>query len=101
MEYDIIIRPEAEKDLAEVFLWYEDKRIGLGFDFLLHADAGFRLIARNPKIHSATYKSVRSHLIKRFPYKIIYLIKNHKIIVLGAIHGRRSLDILKRRIKNI
>ena len=101
MGYEIIIRPEAEKDLSEVFLWYEDKRIGLGFDFLLQVDAGLRLIARNPEIYAITYKSVRSHIIKRFPYKIIYLVKYPKIIVLGAIHGRRDSTILKRRIKNI
>ncbi|NWF50541.1 MAG: type II toxin-antitoxin system RelE/ParE family toxin, partial [Ignavibacteriaceae bacterium] len=30
MKYRIIVRPEAEGDLSEAFLWYEDKRKGLG-----------------------------------------------------------------------
>jgi plasmid stabilization system protein ParE len=29
MKYKVIIRPEAENDLKEIFLWYEDKRKGL------------------------------------------------------------------------
>ena len=35
MNYKLIIRPEAEYDLEETFLWYEGKRKGLGYDFLL------------------------------------------------------------------
>ena len=38
MKYKVIIRFEAENDLKEVFLWYEDKRLGLGYDFLLQVD---------------------------------------------------------------
>jgi len=35
MEYRVIIRPEAEDDLKETFSWYEDRRKGLGYNFLL------------------------------------------------------------------
>jgi len=34
MKHRVIIRPESENDLKEAFSWYEDKRIGLGHDFL-------------------------------------------------------------------
>ena len=100
MVYDLIIRPEAEKDLSEIFLWYEDKRIGLGFDFLLQVDAGLRYIARNSMTHEIIYKSVRIHLTKRFPYKIIYLVKGKKVIVLAVLHVRRGKTVLKKRTKN-
>ena len=35
MKHTVIVRPEAENDLKEAFSWYEDKRKGLGYDFLL------------------------------------------------------------------
>jgi len=35
MKYKVIVRPEAENDSKEAFSWHEDKRIGLGYDFLL------------------------------------------------------------------
>jgi plasmid stabilization system protein ParE len=101
MEYEIIIRPEAEKDLTEAFVWYEDKRRGLGFDFLLQVDAGLRFVARNPQIYAPAYKGTRKHIIKRFPYKIIYVVEERKIIILGVIHGRRSPDVMKKRIEEI
>ena len=74
-----MIRPEAEDDLKKAFSWYEDKRKGLGYDFLLQVDAVIRFIERNPEIFHAEYKGTRRHLIKRFPYKIIYLIEKEKI----------------------
>jgi len=101
MIYKIIIRPEAEDDLKEAFAWYEDKRKGLGYDFLLQIDAGLKFIKRDPKLLPLEYKGARKHLLKRFPYKVIYLIDGEKIIVIAVIHGKRSPKLLERRIDSI
>ncbi len=101
MKYKVIVRPEAEDDLKATFTWYEDKRIGLGYDFLLQVDAGINFINRNPEIHPIEYKGTRRHLIKRFPYKIIYLVEEEEIIILAVIHGKRRPDLIKKRIDSI
>jgi len=90
----VIIRPEAEKDLEETFSWYEDRREGLGYDFLLQVDSGFELLERNPYISEEGYKGSRTLLIRRFPYKIIYLIEKEIIFILAVIHGKRNPDLL-------
>ena len=95
MRYRVVISPEAENDLKESFSWYEDKRQGLGYDFLLQVDAGLRFIEKNPKILPPEYKGVRKYLVKRFPYKIIYLLEEERIIVLAVIHGKRSPILTK------
>ena len=69
MKYRVVIRPETENDLKEAFSWYEDKRKGLGYNFLLQVDAGIKFIERNPEVSPAEYKGTRKLLIKRFPYK--------------------------------
>ena len=66
----------------------------------MQVDAGIRFIERNPKIYSIEYRETRKHLIKRFPYKIIYLVKQDKIIVLAITHGKRNPAILKARVKS-
>ncbi|MDP2644419.1 MAG: type II toxin-antitoxin system RelE/ParE family toxin [Desulfobacterales bacterium] len=101
MRYKVITRPEAENDLKAAFSWYEDKRLGLGYDFLLQVDAGIRFIERNPEVYSSGYKGIRKHIIKRFPYKIIYLVEEAKVIVLAVIHGKRIPDLIKKRIDSI
>ena len=90
--------PEAENDLKETFSWYEDKRVGLGHDFLLQVDAGLRFIERNPEISPPKYLKARKYLIKRFPYKIIYLVEKERLVVLAVIHGKRSPKLIKKRI---
>jgi len=84
MKYKVIVRPEAEDDLKEAFSWYEDKRTGLGYDFILQVDAGINFINRNPEIHPIEYKGTRRHLIRRFPYKTIYLVEEEEIIILAV-----------------
>jgi toxin ParE1/3/4 len=79
MKYKIFIRPEAEDDLKEAFSWYENNRQGLGHYFLLQIEAGLRFIKRNPKIFPVEYNGTRKHLIKIFPYKIIYIVEKEKI----------------------
>jgi plasmid stabilization system protein ParE len=101
MKYKVIVRPEVENDFKEAFSWYEDKRTGLGYDFFLQVDAGINFINRNPEIHPIEYKRTRKHLIKRFPYKIIYLVEEEKIIILAVIHGKRRPDLIKKRIDSI
>ena len=101
MKYKVVVRPEAENDLMETFTWYEDKIEGLGYNFLLRVESGLKFIERNPKICPVEYKETRKHLIKRFPYKIIYLIKKERIIILAVIHGRRNPKIIKKRVDNI
>lgn len=101
MKRTAIIRPEAENDLKEAFLWYEDRRKGLGYDFLLQVDAGIMAIQRNPRVHPAKYKGTRGHFVKRFPYKIIYIFEERKIIVLAILHEKRNPNLTKWRINNI
>ena len=66
MKYTVIVRPEAEDDLKEAFSWYEDKRKGLGYDFLLQVDAGINYIYSNPGVHPIEYKGTRKHLINQY-----------------------------------
>ncbi len=87
-------------NLKEAFSWYENRREGLGHDFLLQAEAGLRFIERSPEVCPSEYKGARKHFIKRFPYKIIYLIEGEIIIVLAVIHSKRSPNIIKKRIDN-
>jgi plasmid stabilization system protein ParE len=101
MKYKVIVRPEAGDDLKEAFAWYEDKRTGLGYDFLLQVEAGINFIKRNPEIHPIEYKEARKHVIKRFPYKIIYLLEKEKVIILAVIHGKRRPDLIEKRIDSI
>ena len=48
MSYTLIIRPEAEADMTEAFDWYEERKAGLGHEFLAEVRSVFRQVEENP-----------------------------------------------------
>ena len=62
MKCDLIVRPEAEAELAEAFDWYEQQVAGLGSRFLISVDAAINSILREPFQYPILYKNVRRAL---------------------------------------
>jgi len=90
MKRPLIVRPEAEKELAEAYEWYEAQVQGLGSDFLLHVEAAVSSLQRSPQSYPVVYKNVHRCLVRRFPYGIFYLVEKGRIVVLGILHARRD-----------
>jgi len=66
----MIIRPDAEADIAAACDWYEQQREGLGTAFLLRVEGTLESIRRMPEAHPVIHKTVRRALIPRFPFAI-------------------------------
>jgi toxin ParE1/3/4 len=90
MKLNMLIRPEAERDIEDAFSWYEEKRAGLGSDFLLCVEEGFAKILRGPEIYPVVHKNVRRILIRRFPYAIFYITEHYGLVVLAVAHASRD-----------
>lgn len=81
MTYILEITAQANLEIIEAYLYYEEKRLGLGEEFLEHLNVYFDRIITNPKHFPQKRKPYREAFIKRFPYLIIYEITNRKVIV--------------------
>jgi hypothetical protein len=57
MDVELFIAPEAEQDIADAYGWYEDRRTGLGEDFLSCVDACIQGICRTPQMHVPIYEN--------------------------------------------
>jgi plasmid stabilization system protein ParE len=86
----MIIRPEAEADLANAQGWYEWQREGLGADFLLCVEEVFERIRRMPELYPVVHRGVRQAITRRFPFSIYYLMESNEVVVLGVLHMRRN-----------
>ena len=86
----IIIRPEAEAELNEAFIWYEEKVRGLGFDFIIQVDACLNSIERTPEIYPLVHRNIRRTILRKFPYEVFYVIGNQTISVLAVFHAKRN-----------
>ncbi len=48
MMYTLLVKAQAIQDMTEAFNWYEQKRIGLGTEFLDEVEEFFGRITQNP-----------------------------------------------------
>jgi plasmid stabilization system protein ParE len=90
MNYQLLVSQEARLDIFDAFLWYENQRDNLGFEFEKSLDEGFQKILMNPQAIQRHYDSVHIHFIDRFPYGIHYLINDNTIRVFGVFHTSRG-----------
>lgn len=86
MAAELIVAPEAEQDLAEAYAWYEDRRVGLGEEFLSCVDACIEAIVRTPKLYALIYENYRRSLVRRFPYAVFYEFEDATVTVYCVFH---------------
>ena len=62
---DFIIDPEVEADLAGAKKWYDDRRDGLGLEFVEKVEEAFDRIGRMPLAPRLVFKDLRRVLLRR------------------------------------
>ena len=90
MSRRLIVRPEAEVEMADAFDWYEKHVPGLGAEFLLCVDAVFNAMMRFPLQYPLVHKIVRRALLRRFPYEVFFVEDDERIVVLSVFHAKRN-----------
>ena len=96
MKYILLVKDEAIQDMTEAFDWYENKRAGLGAEFLDEVDQCYDRIIQTPE-HYQTHKEQRIAVMHRFPYKIVYEIEGETIVVFAVYHDKRNPKKLTER----
>ena len=76
------ISHSASAEFAEAVRWYEQKRSGLGGEFFDAVTHAIELIRTRPEIGAAAGRT-RSWLLTRFPYRLIYRVRDE-----GRLHRR-------------
>ncbi len=90
MKWLLHLRPEAEQDLAEASEWYEERRSGLGHEFLDSVALALRSLAHTPELRPFYFRSFRRVLIARFPYKIFYQVIGDRIVIFRVMHAKQE-----------
>ncbi|MDA3787956.1 MAG: hypothetical protein PF503_05640 [Desulfobacula sp.] len=86
MTYLLNFLPEIEEDVIASYLWYEEKTLGLGEEFLRMFYARAAELSYNALLYQKVYGDVRRCLLRRFPYAIYFKIEGNAIIVIGLFH---------------
>ncbi len=86
----LVLRPEAEKDLAEAHAWYEKRASGLGAEFLAAVERVLEAIQDNPLRYPVIHQSIRRALTRRFPYCVFFVYDRGAVSVLAVMHAARD-----------
>ncbi len=90
MNWQVIIRPNAEADVREARNWYESQRTGLGDALLEEISHAVSLLREQPERHPIYYRGFRRLTTRRFPYKLFYRIQGKRVIVFRILHAKRD-----------
>lgn len=90
MTRSVLVRPEAEQDLAVARDWYAEKRPGLGDEFLDAVATAMRALERDPERERLYFRNFRRVLLRRFPYKIFYQVIGARIVVFRVLHAKQE-----------
>ena len=100
MSRRLIIRGEAEADIAESALWYNEHEPGLGLQLTAEIRAAILRVVANPFFHLQLRKNpdVRRVLTRGFPYRVFFIVRDDAIVVFAVLHAARHDRHWKRRV---
>jgi plasmid stabilization system protein ParE len=98
MTSPFLIRPEAQADIEQAVIWYEDQRPGLGELFSGELFELIFRIAEAPLQFPSSGRSLKRGLLHRFPYAVYFLVEVDQTVIVAVLHQRRNPAVWKNRV---
>jgi toxin ParE1/3/4 len=94
--------PLVEQDALDAAIWYEQRRPGLGEEFLDEVDRAVRALGESAMHNRIRFADVRRASIHRFKfYGIYYIVRDEEVWILAIFHGRRHPRALQERVARV
>ena len=101
-KYKIQIDIEALQNIQDATDWYNLQRHGLGGRFQKQVKAQINGLTKNAFAFGVRYSTVRSMLIKKFPFLVHFTIEQtaNTVKIFAVLHTSRNPEIWKKRNPN-
>ena len=87
----ILFRPSAARELAAAVGYYDEQYPERGQRFARSVESTLDLIAAVPLAFALLYApDIRSAKVRRFPYRVVYVVVGDDIDVVAVAHAKRS-----------
>ena len=86
----LTILPQAELDVSDAAAWYEERRTGLGDEFLDELDSILRRVIKDPLQFPKIINQIRRALLRRFPYSVYFGLTRETVELIAILHQRRD-----------
>jgi plasmid stabilization system protein ParE len=98
MSLQLIVEPEAESDIFDGYLWYEERQRELGSRFLEEIEATFNRIAENPGLYEEFETGIRRSVTHTFPWLVFYTSDETTIYILAVIFAAQDPAYISSRL---
>mgnify|MGYP001155433852 CR=1 FL=1 len=89
-KYNLVVKEDADQEIIDAYLWYEERSEGLGERFLSCLDECFETICKNPNTFQKVHKKVRQAIVSVFPFVVIYEKGDKEVIVYAVFHTSKD-----------
>lgn len=96
MQIEFLEPARAEYDAA--IAYYNEQKIGLGFDFEEEVKKCIQGIAEFPEAWSSLSARTRRCRTRRFPYGVIYQLRGTTILIVAVMHLHREPESWRDRL---
>jgi plasmid stabilization system protein ParE len=93
-----LFHPAAENEFDLAVEYYETCQSGLGLEFAEEVYSTIARISEYPEVWSPMSGNTRRCLTNRFPYGIIYRIKDNSVHIIAIANLHRRPDYWKERV---
>lgn len=98
MTYNLELHELAEVELWNAVDYYDEKRQRLGKEFARELQTFMKTVRDSPFRFPILKENIRRCVLKKFPYVIIFEVREETIFVLSILHTSRKPDTWEERI---
>jgi len=91
--------PDAEHELLAATAFVGERSERAAENFLSEIDDAKRQLLQFPRSGSPIGRGVRRCLLKRFPYQLIYRVKDDEIVIYAVAHHKRRPRYWSKRLR--
>ena len=88
----------AHEELTAAAVFYEQQEEGLGAQFLEAYKEAVAMVKANPKTYRILLDDMRRFLMDRFPFVVVYRVREEETFIMAVAHGRRKPGYWRERL---
>ena len=94
---NIRFHEEARIEFLDIVAYYEEARVGLGDRFYAEVEIVAARVGRMPGLGSPHKYGTRRMYPKKFPFSVVYVVRELEIVILAVAHFRRRPSYWRKR----
>lgn len=97
----LLVHDDARAEYVESYVWYHERGSHIAEAFEREVEHAIELLADFPDRWPLYVGSWRRVLLRRFPFGLVYGVRDNRIVVIAIMHTRRKPGYWKNRMLDV